>query len=176
MSARRFVLPVILATALAAAALALRGKGRLPDTPEEAVKAFFTAAESGDAAAYLSLVTGPLRGSFEETQKQLGSAAFRDSLRSSTTGLKGFAVSRAGEAAEDRAALDVELVFADRRERQRFGLVRESRGWSIASIDRSEVEKPDKPYGATVFEISPTNDAVAEPSPSPSDSPPSHVQ
>ncbi len=167
MSARRFALPVILATALAAAAFALRGKGRLPDTPEEAIKAFFAAAESGDAAAYLSLVTGPLRGSFEETQKQLGAAACRDSLRSSTTGLKGFAVSRVSETAEDRAELDVELVFADRSERQHFGLIRESRGWSIVSIDRSEVEKPDKPYGATVFEISPMNDAAVEPSSSP---------
>ena len=167
MSARRFVLPVILATGLGVVALTLRGKGRLPDTPEEAVKAFFTAAESGDALAYLSLVTGPLRSSFEETQKQLGTAAFRDSLHSSVIGLKGFAVSRAGEAAEDRAALDVELVFADRSERQRFGLIRESRGWSIASIDRSEVEKPDKPYGSTVFEISPTNDAAVEPSSQP---------
>ncbi len=163
MSARRFVLPVVLATALAAAALALRGKGRLPDTPEEAVKAFFAAAESGDAPAYLSLVNGTLRGSFEETQKQLGTAAFRDSLRSSVTGLKGFAVSRIGEAAEDRAALDVELDFADRSERQRFGLVRESRGWSIASIDRSEVGKPDKPYGATVYDFAPTMDSAPEP-------------
>jgi hypothetical protein len=170
MSARRFVLPAILATALAAAAFALRGKGRLPDTPEEAVKAFFTAAESSDAPAYLSLLSGPLRGSFEESQRQLGAIAFRESLRSSVTGLKGFAASRAGESAEDRATLDVELVFADRSERQRFRLIRESRGWTIAAIDRAEVEKPGKPYGATVFEISPTNDAIAEPSSSPPES------
>jgi hypothetical protein len=163
MSARRFVLPGLLAIVLVAVAIALRGKGRLPDTPEGAVKSFFAAAESGDAPAYLSLLSGPLKTSFEETRMQLGTAAFRDSMRSSVTGLKGFAVSRSDAASDDRAVLEVELVFTDRSERQRFGLIRESRGWSIASIDRAEIDKPDKPYGATVYDYAPTTDTEPEP-------------
>ncbi len=164
------LVPILLAVCLAAVAIALRGKGRLPETPEAAVRAFFAAAEQGDAAAYLSLVAGTLKSSFQETQSQLGSAAFRDSLRNSAAGLKGFAVSRSGDSADEsaakRAALDVELVFADRTERQRFALVRDGRGWAIESIDRAEVEKPAMPYGATVYDIQPSVEADAEPPPS----------
>lgn len=154
-SARRLFTPVVLAIALAAAAIAMRGKGRLPDTPEAAVRAFFAAAENGDAAAYLSLLSGPIKGSFEETQSALGGAAFRGHLRDTVAGLKGFAVSRAADSAYDRVTLDVEMVFADRSERQRFTVVRESRGWSIAEIDRAEAEKPPAPYGSAVYDFAP---------------------
>jgi hypothetical protein len=163
MAARRFVLPVVLAITLVAIAIALRGKGRLPDTPEAAARAFFAAAEQGDADAYLGVLNGPLKNSFEETKKQLGAKAFSDSLRTSVSGLKGYAVTRTSEAANDLAALDVELVFTDRSERQRFGLIRESGGWLIASIDRADVAKPDKPYGATVYDYAPTSDSEPEP-------------
>jgi len=149
-----------------AVAMALRGKGRLPDTPEGAVKAFFAAAQDGDADAYLSLLSGSLKSSFEETQKQLGAARFGDSLRSSVTRLKGFAVSRSGETADDRVALDVELVFADRSERQRFGLVRHGRGWAIATIEGAVVEKSSAPYGAPVFDFTPAGEGATEPAPS----------
>ena len=165
LSAKRLAVPVLLAIALAAAAIAMRGKGRLPDTPEGAVRAFFAAAQDGDAAAYLSLLSGPMKGSFEETQSQLGGAAFSGKLRDTVAGLKGFAVSRATDTADDRATLDVELVFADRSQRQRFALVRESRGWLIAAIDRAEVEKPAAPYGSPVYDIAPTDGVNPEPTP-----------
>jgi hypothetical protein len=164
-SAKRLFVPVVLAMALAAVALAMRGKGRLPDTPESAVRAFFAAAQEGDSAAYLSVISGPLKNSIGETQSQLGGKAFRESLRNSVAGLKGFAVSRSSDVADDRVALEVELVFADRSERQRFGLVRESRGWSIATLDRAEVEKPAAAYGAPVYGFAPAGDNNPESTP-----------
>jgi hypothetical protein len=160
---KRFLAPILLAVALAAAALALRGKGRLPDTPEDAVKSFFAAAQDGDVAAYLGLTAGELRQSLAETQSQLGAAEFRNSIRESVTGLKGFAVSRNGEASGDRVSLDVELTFADRSERQRFDLIRQPRGWSIAAIDRATVDKSVKPYGEPVFDIAPASEGNPEP-------------
>jgi hypothetical protein len=162
-SGRRLFIPIALAVALAAAAIAMRGKGRSPDTPEGTVRAFFAAAQDGDAAAYLSLLSGPLKASVQETQSQLGDATYRRQLRDTVSGLKGFAVTRAADSADDRAVLDVELVFADRSERQRFTVVRESRGWSIAAIDRAEAEKPAAPYGSPVYNITPGDDANPEP-------------
>jgi len=163
-SAKHFVVPISLVIALTSVAVALRGKGRLPDTPEDAVRAFFAAAEQGDASAYIALLSGPLNRSFRETQSQLGVAAFRDSLRNSVKGLKGFAISRSDDATEDRAAIEVELVFADRNERQRFDLARDARGWSIAAIGQAVIENSLQPYGTPVYDIAPASDPNPEPS------------
>ena len=112
---------------------ALRGKGRLPSTPDDAVNSLFQAAQRGDAPAYLGILTGTLRSSFESTQSQIGAEAFATSLRESVAGIKGFAISPVGEFSPDRAELDVEFVFSDRNERQRFVLLRQSGGWLVAS-------------------------------------------
>ena len=77
MSRKQITVPVVLALALAMVAMALRGKGRLPQTPEEAVNGFFQAAQRGDAPAFLATLAGPLRSSFEATQSQIGAAALR---------------------------------------------------------------------------------------------------
>jgi len=142
----------MLAIVLAAVALLLRGKGRLPPTPDEAVKSHFQAAERGDAPAYLATLTGALRSSFESTQAQIGAEGFAASLRESVAGMKSFAISPAGEVSPAEAELDVELVFADRNQRQRFVLIRQSGGWLVARIDKAETIKPPIPYGATVYD------------------------
>jgi hypothetical protein len=152
MSAKRIAVPTILVIALAAVALALRGKGGLPATPDDAVTLLFQAAQRGDTPAYLATLSGTLRSSFESTQAQIGPEAFAASLRESMTGLKGLAVSPAGEASPDRAERDVELVFSDRSQRQRFVLVRQNGGWLVMRIDNAEAIKPPVPYGAPVFE------------------------
>jgi len=149
---RRIAVPTILVLVLAAVALLLRGKGRLPPTPDDAFTWFLQAAQRGDAPAYLAILTGTLRSSFESTQSQIGADAFAASLRDSVAGLKGYAVSPIGEAAPDRAELDVEMVFSDRNQRQRFILLRQNGGWLIASIDKADTVKPPIPYGATVFD------------------------
>ncbi len=152
MFTKRFLLPAMLVLALAAMALLLRGKRRLPSTPDEAVNVFFQAAQRGDAPAYLAAMTGTLRSSFESTQSQMGATAFAASLRESVEGLKGFAVSPVGEPSPDRAELEVELVFADRNQRQRFGLIRQNGGWLVDRIDKADTVKPPIPYGSAVFD------------------------
>jgi hypothetical protein len=152
MSTKRIAVPTMLMLALAAVALLLRGKGRLPPTPDEAVNLFFQAAQRGDVLAHLATMTGTLRSSFESTQSQIGDEAFAASLRDSVAGMKGYAVSPVGEASPDRAELDVELVFSDRNERQRFGLLQQSGGWLIERIDKADTVKPPIQYGATVFD------------------------
>ena len=136
MSIKRIAVPAALVLALAAVAFLLRGKGRLPPTPDDAVNLLFQAAQRGDAPAYLATLTGPLRASFESTQSQTGSEAFAATLRESVAGMKGFAISPAGESSPDQAELDVELVFADRNERQRFVVLRQGGGWLVRGSTR----------------------------------------
>jgi hypothetical protein len=152
MLTKRIAVPTILALALAAVALLLRGKGRLPATPDEAVRLLFQAAQHGDAPAYLAILTGALRSSFESTQSEIGTESFAASLRESVASMKGLAVSPVDDTSPDRAVLDVELVFSDRNQRQRFILLRQNGGWLVAAIDKADTVKPPIPYGATVFD------------------------
>jgi hypothetical protein len=149
---KRITVPALLVLALAMVAIALRGRVRLPQTPEEAVNAFFQAAQRGDTSAFLATLAGPLRSSFEATQSQIGAAALAASLRESVAGLKGFAMRPAGQSQPGQAELDVELVFADRNERQRFVLLRQGGGWLVAAIDKADTVKPPMPYGAPAVE------------------------
>ena len=146
------ILPILVVVLLIAAALTLRGRGRLPDTPEKAVTEFFAAASEGDDRAYLRLLTGELRDSLESVRSQSGVDAFRESLRRSATGIKGLAVTRADETGADRVALDVEIVFADRNERQRMLLVLQRGGWAITDVQQAQMVKPPIPYGTPVFQ------------------------
>jgi hypothetical protein len=149
---KRWTSPLLLAIALITAAVLLRGRGRLPETPEDAVSALFDAAERGDAAGYLRLLSGDLKTSVESTRSQLGSEGFAENLRLSVRGIKSFAISRAGSAPPDTAALEVELVFVDRNELQRFVLVQQNGGWAITALDKAQMRKPPVPYGTPVFE------------------------
>lgn len=149
---RQWALGIAVAAGLAVAALLLRGRDRLPATPEDTVNAFFDAQQNGDDRACLRLTCGELRASLERTRQQLGSEAFRQSLRSACAGIKNLALSRADGSSGDLVALDVEIVFADRNERQKMLLARQTGGWAIARIERARVEKPAIPYGTPVFE------------------------
>ena len=139
-----------LAVLLIVAALLLRGKGRWPQSPEDAVVQFFDAAERGDAAAYLRLLTGPLRSSMASTQSQVGAERFASDLRATVAGVKGLAMTRGGSDAEG-LFLDVDITLAERIQRQRFHLVQRDGGWAIDALDRAESHKPAIPYGTPVF-------------------------
>ena len=152
MSAKRFAVPAMLVVALAAVALLLRGKGRLPQTPDDAVNRLFQAAQRGDAPAYLATLAPTLRAALESTQSQSGAEAFAASLRDSVAGMKGLAVSTVDEPSPDQAELEIELVFADRNQRQRFVLLRQSGGWLITRIDKADTVKPPIPYGTAAFD------------------------
>ena len=148
----KWIAHVIVLAALAAGALLLRNRDQRPDTPEATLSAFFDAAGRGDDASYLRLAGGALARSLEETRREQGPAAFREQLRRSNAGLKGLAVSRAADAPSDGVALSLELVFADRVERQRALLVPQGAGWAITSLTTATHQKPAVPYGTPVFE------------------------
>jgi hypothetical protein len=149
---KRWALPIALAVGLAAIALLLRGRGRLPETPDDTVAAFFDLAGKGDDVGYLRLVTGTLRSTLESTRSQLGAELFRENLRQSTRGMRGFAVQRGSDPPPGGVALEVELVFSDRNEKQRFLLIEEGNGWAICDIQKATMVKPPVPYGTPVFE------------------------
>jgi len=128
------------------------GTVALPETPEAAVTALYEAAERGDDETYLGLVSGDLRRSLRATREQVGAEAFRESLRQLAAGIKGLAVARAGAAPPGLVALDVELVFADRQERQRLIASPEGSGWVIVSMGLAERTTPAVPYGTPVVE------------------------
>ena len=69
---KQWGLAVLVVAGLAAVALTLRGRDRLPATPEAVVSAFFDAAERGDDAAYLRLTCGELLRSLGQSRTELG--------------------------------------------------------------------------------------------------------
>lgn len=140
------------AAVLVALAFVLRGRQDLPETPEATVSAFFDAAGRGDEDAYLRLVTGELRKSLTQTRAQMGSEAFRKDLVRSAANIKGLAVTRSENAPAGSVAIDVELVFADRNERQRMILQQDGGGWVITSIEPAVGVNPPIPYGTPVFQ------------------------
>ena len=143
---------IAVVAALVAIALALRGReDPLPETPEAAVSAFFDVASRGDVDAYFAMTAKDLRRSLENTRKQLGAKAFCDNLKKSAAGIKGIAVTRRSDAAEGCVALDVELVFVDRNERQKVLLEKRGSGWAIKSLGAVRSFKPPIPYGTPVF-------------------------
>jgi len=151
---RTRAIQILVVGGLVALAIVLRKPARrLPETPEDAVNAFFDAATRGDDEAYLALVDGELRESLRNTRSQVGAEAFRRDLRKSVSGIKGLAVARSDAAPSGQVALDVEIVFADRKERQQVLVSHQAgRGWIITAIGPAEATKPAIPYGTPVFE------------------------
>ncbi len=140
---------LVLAAALAA--VLLRQRDRLYETPEDTVSAFYQAAANGDDQLYLRLVGDELRSSLSEVRKQRGRTAFQEDLRRSARGIKGRAMSRLPVAPADQVGIDVELVFADRNQRQRLLLAPRDGGWVIESMGPAETIKPLIPYGTPVM-------------------------
>ncbi len=95
---------------------------------------------------------GELRRSLKQARLQQGVEAFRESLKRSASGIKGLAVSRGDDAPDGVVAIDVEIVYADRNERQKMLLVQQGNGWVITSIETATVIEPSIPYGTPVFQ------------------------
>ncbi len=152
---RRWALSAAVIAVLAGIALVFRTRDRLPDTPEETVSTLMDAASRGDDALYLRLTSGGLRTSLEATRSQLGSQAFRESLRRTVLGMTGVGVSRRPEAPAGQAVLEVDLVFADRIERQHMTLADQGNGWTIQAISSADMVKPPVAYGTPVFTEAP---------------------
>jgi hypothetical protein len=143
---------VAVVAALVVTAFLLRGRERqLPETPEAAVNAFFDAAGRGDDEAYLALVEGDLAKRFRNVRSELGRERFRGDLRRQAAAVKGVATMRADDAPEGLVAIDVDIVFVDRNERQRFTLAPRDGGWVITDISTATTKKPSIPYGTPVY-------------------------
>jgi hypothetical protein len=172
---KKWTLHVVVIALLVAVALVLRNSGRRDEAPETSdgpkspetfqpfedtrwsqaaatVNRFFDAAREGDEETYLRLTAGQLRRSFEQAQSELGVEAFRAELRRSNSGVVGLAVSPGDDAPAGQIALEVEITFADRIERQQMLLEGEGDDWVIVSIGAAETIKPAIPYGTPVFE------------------------
>jgi hypothetical protein len=127
-----------------------------PPRPEDAVWAAVEAAKSGDVARYLALFAEPMRGQLEQSEREMGEAAFRDYLTRTASQPKGIAISPLddpqappGPAARYR----VEFVFADRNEVQQYTLQRDGKRWQIANVDSAERIKTLIPYGTPVHKV-----------------------
>ena len=53
--------------------------------------------------------------------------------------------------------LTVERVYENRNERQTYRLVRSDDGWRIAEVQAAEAFQPPIPYGAPVYQPSPSD-------------------
>jgi hypothetical protein len=149
---KRRVLQVVVVLGLAALAFTLRRRDDLPKTPEDTAFAFFAAASNGDDDAYLKLASGELGASLRYAREQVGVETFRRNLRRSASGIKGLAVTRGNDPPPGFVALNLEIVFADRNERQQMLLAKEGNGWVITAIDSSVTTKPSVAYGTPVYE------------------------
>ncbi|MBT3375964.1 MAG: hypothetical protein HN742_15325 [Lentisphaerae bacterium] len=145
------IIQVSLVVALVAAVVVLRERDQLYDTPEATISAFFEAAGKGEDKLYLRLTTGELKRELLQLRKQQGMATFREEMRRSTTGVKGRAMTRGRNAPNGLIAVDVEHVFVDRNEEQRFLLSETGSGWLIQSIGQADVSRPLIPYGTPVM-------------------------
>jgi hypothetical protein len=143
--------PALVALLLVGLAFWLRGRGG-PGTPEATVQSWYEAAGRGDDRAWLARTGGALKTTLESTRAQQGADVFRQSLRDSVSGLRGVAVSRAADSEDGRAVLEVELVFANRNEKQRVILSPAGNGWQIVELGSAGKTQPPIPYGTKVGE------------------------
>ena len=148
---KKWILHLGLIAVLVAVAFLLRGGDQLPQEPEGTIAAFFDAARDGNMGAYLRLTTGDLRKSLDQLRKQQGAETFQANLRRTNDGIVGQAVRPLPGAPSGTADYEVELVFTDRNEVQRFRLEQVGSGWAIASIETARVYQPEIPYGTPVF-------------------------
>lgn len=121
-------------------------------SPESAAQAWYDAAARGDDRAYLAAAGGDLRARLETARREQGAESFRRGLRDTLAGLRGLAVSRADSAGGGATAVEAELVFAGRNERQRLVLERNGAGWIVVGVSASQGARPPVAYGAPVNE------------------------
>jgi hypothetical protein len=114
----------------------------------------FTAAGDGNVDAYLACFTGPERKRLDQQLSDQSRDAFARGLIEAISTLKGRAVFLVGELQpnDSAAQVTVDRVYASRTERQKYRLIRNSRGWRIESVESAAAYQPVRPYGASVFD------------------------
>ncbi|MBM3500532.1 MAG: hypothetical protein FJX74_17880 [Armatimonadetes bacterium] len=140
------------------AALALRGPRGGPadaaDKPSSVVFGLYQRAGEGDIEGYLACLTPQLRRTLESSRREMGEAAFRESLVRLGRPVKGVSVTEERVAGTE-ARLRVELVYADRTHNdvQTFTVARWEGRWLIASMSGARPLKMPIPYGTPAYPL-----------------------
>lgn len=121
-----------------------------PDDPRTPVAALLQAQRDGDAEACRVHLAGAALEEFEARWQGLPSSQFAAELRSWLVGLKGHATTDLNRHAPDAAILVLELIFADRNERQKLELRRTDGAWKVTRRAPAERLVPKVPYGTPV--------------------------
>lgn len=159
---KRWALGALVIVGLAAAALVLRGRNRLPETPEDAVSEFFKAAGRGDRDAYLRLTCGELLRSLEQSRRELGPAAFRESLKRSVKDIRGLGVLPSDRVGPEGVWLEVEIIYEQQKRSQQMLLVPKANGWAIAAVETARPVPQEIPWGTPVFEEPPQDQTTRQ--------------
>ncbi len=109
------------------------------------------AAREGDVAAYIAVHTGGMSQRLEQSRDEMTPQGFADYLRKRNREIKGIAILEPQLASEDRARVDVEYVYVDRKEGQRLYLVRLDGLWRIERVDAAARVETPVPYGTPVY-------------------------
>lgn len=160
---RRVWQPLVLlaVVALIAGALLTVRSGRVPpedaefagpqgDDLEAAVASLLRAERAGDVPAYQAHLADAALREFEARLGISPAAQIAAELRSGLADLKGHATFDLSRSAPDAAAVGLELIFADRNERQQLELRRIDGVWKVTRRTLSERHTPEIPYGAPV--------------------------
>jgi hypothetical protein len=131
----RLLIPVAALLVLLAALAGRRSRTPGPArfaTPEDCVVAHAEACKSGDVAAYLDCLTGPL---LDEARRLNDTGDLAAAMRRSLLGVRSWVLAAPAAVEGDSATLDVDLARPDGTRRSRFRLQRISAGWRIVAID-----------------------------------------
>ena len=121
------------------------------EEPRDAVYRLLDAAREGDVEAYLACHSGEMRRRLEQSRDEMSQAEFRQYLQARNRLIKGVAVNEPNKTSADRATLEVEYVYEDRNETQRFYLERSAGDWRIARADPARRTPTLVPYGTPVY-------------------------
>ena len=121
--------------------------GEAFDDPQAAVAALLQAQRDGDAEACRQHLAGAALQAFDARRQSLPSSQFAAELRSALVDLKGHATTDLNQSVPDAATLVLELIFADRKERQQIELRRIEGAWKITRRTAAGRITPQIPYG-----------------------------
>jgi hypothetical protein len=157
--------PVSSSATGAASAVRTAGLGSpFPDASDR-IEGLLGSALEGNVAAYLGAFGGPLRARLEREAQERGRAAFAAKLRKAGHARRSHAifVAEPDEVAPDAARITVEVVFADRLERQTFHLNRTSGGWLVTDLETVRDVVPKHPPGSLATFQEPEGVPVSNP-------------
>ncbi len=133
------------------AAVSATASSRQDDQPRNAIYRMLDAAREGDVAAYIDCHTGEMSQKLAQSRDEMTAQGFADYLEKRNREIKGIAILEPQLASEDQARIDVEYVYADRKEGQRFYLVRMDGVWKIRGVEVAERVETPVPYGTPVY-------------------------